>query len=50
MKDMCRAKKMRISSRDPDGSLVQSEVDEEKEMEELFFHFTEDKEDRNHLH
>ena len=50
MKDTCRAKKIRISSKDPDRSLVQSEVNEEKKTEELYFHFTEDDEDRNHLH
>ena len=38
---------LRISSRDPDGGLEQSVYD--KVTEELYFHSTEDDEDRNHL-
>ena len=49
MKNTCRVKKMRTNSRNPEGSLIQSKVDEEKEREELYFHFTEEDEDRNHL-
>ena len=40
----------RTSSRDSDGCLVQSEVYEDKEIEDLCFHFTEDGEDGNYLH
>ena len=49
MKDTCKMMETRTSSRDPDGCLVQSEVDEEKETTESYLHFTKDNEDGNRL-
>ena len=48
-KDTCRAMRTRTSSKDPDGCLVKSKAYEEKETEEVYFHFTEDDKDGNHL-
>ena len=50
MKDTCRTRRTSTSSRDPVECLIQREVYEEKETEELCFHFMEDDEDRNYLH